>query len=188
MTHGVTIKCLQGGIQIYARISTVPTSRPFSGSKTTIDEIIFTENITLGGGEMRVVAQGLNGRAIFTFFISVECSPGYGGDDCLSVNTCSEQIACNLALGYCNTARECVCHDGTTQCRTNVTKPNGTTNSSSIYLPGGSVSYTKLVLVLDCYIISSLTLPTSIIIRGLSNTVTPEARRCSKSKMLGAAN
>ena len=54
----------------------MPTSPPFSGSKTTIDEILSTENITLGGGEMRVVAQGLGGKAIFTFFISVECSRG----------------------------------------------------------------------------------------------------------------
>ena len=59
----------------------MPTSPPFSGSKTTIDEILSTDNITLGGGEMRVVAQGLGGKAIFTFFISVECSPGYSGDD-----------------------------------------------------------------------------------------------------------
>ncbi|CAI8000451.1 hypothetical protein GBAR_LOCUS2940 [Geodia barretti] len=103
----------------------MPDFAPFNDN--TIDTIFVTVGTLPGSGEVSVAGGGKNGRANLTFFISVECSPGYGGDDCLSVNTCSELIACNLTLGYCNTPGECVCHDGTTQCRTNVTEPNGTT-------------------------------------------------------------
>ncbi|CAI8000453.1 hypothetical protein GBAR_LOCUS2940 [Geodia barretti] len=100
----------------------MPDFAPFNDN--TIDTIFVTVGTLPGSGEVSVAGGGKNGRANLTFFISVECSPGYGGDDCLSVNTCSELIACNLTLGYCNTPGECVCHDGTTQCRTNVTEPN----------------------------------------------------------------
>ena len=103
----------------------MPDFAPFNDD--TIDTIFVSIDTLPGSGEVSVAGGGKNGRANLTFFISVECSPGYGGDDCLSVNTCSEQITCNRTLGYCNTPGECVCHDGTTQCGTNVMEPNGTT-------------------------------------------------------------
>ena len=97
----------------------MPDFAPFNDG--TIDTTFATVDTLPGSGEVSVAGGGENGRANLTFFISVECSPGYSGDDCLTVNTCSEQITCNLTLGYCNTAGECVCHDGTTQCATSST-------------------------------------------------------------------
>ena len=106
----------QGGVQIFAGVTTALEFPPFDDNP--IDTIFITVDTRPGSGGVSVTGEGENGRANLTFSFTVECSPGYGGDDCLTVNTCGEEITCNLTLGYCNTAGECVCHDGTTQCST----------------------------------------------------------------------
>ena len=108
----------------------MPDFAPFNDG--TIDTIFATVDTLPGSGEVSVAGGGENRRANLTFFISVECSPGYSGDDCLTVNTCSEQITCNLTLGYCNTAGECVCHDGTTQCASIIVQPSSTTFTTGV--------------------------------------------------------
>ena len=114
----------------------MPDFAPFNDD--TIDTIFVSIDTLPGSGEVSVAGGGKNGRANLTFFISVECSPGYGGDDCLSVNTCSEQITCNLTLGYCNTVGECVCHDGITQCASIIVQPSSTTFTSRTMEPSTS--------------------------------------------------
>ena len=80
---------------------------------------------TPDGGEVSLAGFGVSMRANLTISLIVECSPGYGGDDCLTLNTCSDQITCNQILGYCTSAGECVCYDGTTRCASTPSETSG---------------------------------------------------------------
>ena len=63
----------------------MPELAPFDNGP--IDTIFLPVEIS-PGGEVLVTGVGKNQRVNLTFFISVECVPGYSGDDCLTVNTC----------------------------------------------------------------------------------------------------
>ena len=86
-----------------------------SDSHDIIDELFFEIVSEAGGEEISSVAGlGERGKASITLSsISVQCSAGYGGEDC---DTCREDTTCNLTLGYCNSEGECICHDRNTEC------------------------------------------------------------------------
>ena len=108
---------------------------------------MFVEIVIIPGGmEDSVMASGQNGRANITFSdISVQCVAGFGGDDCQTVNTCSDQspLSCDEALGYCDSAGDCICYDGTTECAETLpteTQPTGTQPNASLPNAGSSTS------------------------------------------------
>lgn len=68
------------------------------------------------GIERLWVSIGERGRANISISISIECSPGYGGEDCETAYTCRENVTCNQTLSYCNNEGECLCRDGSTEC------------------------------------------------------------------------
>ena len=112
-----------------------------------IDEI-FVEIVTAADGrESSVTVNGEDNRVNMTISsISVECSPGYGGDDCQTLNTCSEEIICNKTLGYCDSDGECICYEEDTECATerSSTEPP----SESTEPPSGSSSNNDTVPVI----------------------------------------
>lgn len=83
-----------------------------------IDELIIEVVTMPGGSKISVTAHGLNGRANITFSdISVQCIPGYSGNDCVTINECNEHItSCDMRLGYCSSDGDCICYDGSRVC------------------------------------------------------------------------
>lgn len=55
--------------------------------------------------------------------LSVDCTPGFGGDDCVTPNTCNEGVICNKT-GYCNSEGECICPEGFTHSETGCVEGN----------------------------------------------------------------
>lgn len=55
-------------------------------------------------------------KANISFSISIECSVGYGGEDCATAYICRENIMCNQTLSYCNSEGECICRDASREC------------------------------------------------------------------------
>ena len=83
---------------------------PFKPSSIIVDEVFIEVQSEAGSGEtLTVPTAGENRIVTVSLALSVDCTPGFGGDDCERANTCNEGIICNRTLGYCNTEGECVC-------------------------------------------------------------------------------
>ena len=99
---------------------------PFD-DEDTIDELFIEVVSIAGSGKSSLMAYGENGRVNFSLSISVQCINGFSGDDCQTVNMCSDQILCNETLGYCASDGQCICFDGITECATVIENPDPST-------------------------------------------------------------
>lgn len=68
------------------------------------------------GEEQSWISVGERRKANISFSISIECSVGYGGEDCTTVYVCRENIVCDQTLSYCNSEGECICRDEDATC------------------------------------------------------------------------
>ena len=104
---------------MYIGVLTRPDIPPFSPPDVIVDEVFIEVQSAAGGSEAQSLSTtGERGLVMISLSLSVDCTPGFGGDDCVTVNTCNEGIICNNQTGYCNSEGECICHEGFTQSET----------------------------------------------------------------------
>lgn len=97
------------------------------------------------GEEQSWVSVGERRRANISVSISIECSVGYGGEDCATAYVCREDITCNQTLSYCNSEGECICRDESGEC-----SQDATCSTSS----GGDGGETDLAPVIAAVVVS----------------------------------
>ena len=63
---------------------------PYRPPEIVQDQLILRVESRAGGGEMAVSGTGEDKMMTVSVSLSVECSPGFGGDDCASLCPCSD--------------------------------------------------------------------------------------------------
>ena len=87
---------------------------PFKPPSIIVDEVFIEVQSEAGSGEtLTVPTTGENRIVTASLALSVDCTPGFGGEDCKTLNICNEGIVCNQTLGYCNSEGECICFQET---------------------------------------------------------------------------
>lgn len=110
----------------------------YTNDEILVDEL-FTEIVSRADGiERSWVSTGERGRANISFSIRIECSLGYGGEDCETVYTCRKNITCDQTLSYCNSEGECICRDECALCIEDTTC-TGTTSTPTTPVNGGDL-------------------------------------------------
>lgn len=128
-------------------ILTSPDIPPYRNDAIFIDEL-FTEVDNRADGEERSwVSVGERRKANISFSISIECSVGYGGEDCATAYVCRENIMCNQTLSYCNSEGECICRDGSREC------PPCNQDATCSTTPGSSGGETDLAPIIAAAVV-----------------------------------